>query len=80
MDCCGGILPLPKTGYSPGSEGNILAGAQDRAHSVAYVYSTACVIMHVVLIMYSLLPGIDYASFKRKWTSSKFEFDNYSRV
>ena len=52
MDCCGGILPLPKTGYSPGSEGNILAGAQDRAHSVAYVYSTVCVItvfMHVAL-------------------------------
>ena len=83
MDCCGGILPLPKTGYSPGSEGNILSGAEDWAHSVAYVYSTACVVtMHVCAcgIMYSLLPGIDYVSFKRKQTSSKFEFDDYSRA
>ena len=31
-------------------------------------------------IMCSLLLGIDYVSFKRKWTFSKFEFDDYSRA
>ena len=66
MDCCRGILPLPKIGYSPRSEGDILSGAQDWTYSLAYVYSTACVTMHVASIMYSLLPGIDYVSLQEK--------------
>ena len=67
MDCCRGILPLPKIGYSPRSEGDILSGAQDWTCSLAYVYSTACVTtMYVASIMYSQLPGVDYVSFQEK--------------
>ena len=67
MDCCRGILPLPKIGYSPRSEGDILSCAQDWTCSLVYVYSTACVTtMYVASIMYSQLPGVDYVSFQEK--------------
>ena len=60
MDCCGGILPLPKIGYSPGSEGDILSGAQDWTYSLAYVYCDYCFYACILLL------GIDYVSFQEK--------------
>ena len=38
MDFCRGILPVSETSQGPGSEGSTMAGAQNWAHSVVYVY------------------------------------------